>query len=103
MIRKDSPQSHGSCMQDALVAETAKTAMPMNDLNSLTDADVTQRRKEGEDGGKGSLAVNDKERDVVDFESVIKIANALAIVVAMRDDNDFVAAVDELTRELVDM
>lgn len=41
MIGKHSPQSHGSCMQDAFVAERAKTAVAMDNFNLLTDADVS--------------------------------------------------------------
>lgn len=41
MIGKHSPQPHGSCMQDAFVAERTKTAVAMDNLNLLTDADVS--------------------------------------------------------------
>lgn len=41
MISKHSSQSHGSCMQDAFVAERTKTAMAVDNFNLLTDTDVS--------------------------------------------------------------
>lgn len=85
------------------MAQRAETAMAMDDFNLLADADVAQDGEEGEDGGKGGRAVDDEEWHVVDLEAVVEVANALAVVVVVGDDDDFVASVDELAGELVDV
>lgn len=103
MICKHGPQPHRPRVQDGLVAKRAEAAMAMDDFNLLADADVAQYGEEGEDGGEGRRAVDDEEGHVVDFEAVVEVANALAIVVVMGDDDDFVASVDELAGELVDV
>jgi len=90
-------------MQNCLVAETAQTCMAMYDLNLLAEDNVAKDRKEGEDGWKGRRAVDNKKGNVVDFEAIGKIPNTSPAVVSMRDDDDFVASVYELCRELVDM
>ena len=103
MIGKDGSQAHSARMQDALVAETTETAMTMDNFNLLTNADVAEDGETGKDGGERGLAVDDEKGDVVDLEAVGEIANALAVVVGVRDDDDLVAAVDEFGRQLVDV
>lgn len=41
MIGKHSPQTHGSCMQDAFVAERTQTAVAVDNFNLFTDTDVS--------------------------------------------------------------
>lgn len=103
MIGKDGPQPHGPGMQDALVAQTAEAAMAVDNLDTLPNADVAQNGKEGEDGGERGVTVDDEKGHVVDLEAVCEVADALAVVVGVRDDDDLVAAVDELARDLVDV
>lgn len=38
---------------------------------------------------------------MIDLEAVVEIADSLAIIVGVRDDDDLVASVDEFARELV--
>lgn len=103
MIRKDSPQAHGPSVQDAFVAQTAETAVTMNNLDALTNADVAEDGEEGKYCGEGGLAVDDEEGHVVNLEAIGEVADALAVVVGVGDDDDLVAAVDELAGELVDV
>lgn len=103
VISKGSAQAHGAGVEDGLVAKTAETAMAMNNLDAFSDANVSEDGKEGEDGGKGGVAIDLEEGHVVDLDAVGEIADALAVVVGMSYDNDLVAAVDELCGELVDV
>lgn len=96
MIGKHGPQPHRPRMQNGFVAERAETSMAMDDFNLLADADVAQYGEEGEDGGEGGRPVDDEKGHVVDLEAVVKVSNALAVVVGVCDDDDFVASIDEL-------
>lgn len=103
VVREDGAQPHAPRVEDSLVAEVAQTRVAVHDLDALADADVAEQREEGEDGREGGLAVHDEEGDVVDLEAVGEVADALAIVVGVGDNDDLVAAVDELAGELVDV
>lgn len=103
VVGEDGAQAHGPRVQDGLVAEVAQAGVAVDDLDALADADVAEEREEGEDGREGGLAVDDEEGHVVDLEAVGQVAHALAVVVGVRDDDDLVAAVDELAGELVDV
>jgi hypothetical protein len=70
--------------------------MAVYDLNPLADDNVSEYGKEGEDGWKGGLAVDDEKGDVVDLEAIRKVPDTCAASVGMRDDDHLVAAVDEL-------
>ena len=103
MIGKDGPQPHGSRVENALVAQAAQAPVAVDDFYPLPNEDVSEDGKEGEDGGEGGLAVDDEEGHVVDLEPVGEMADALAVVVRMRDDDDFVSPVNQLAGELVDV
>ena len=103
MIRKHRPQPHSPSMQNRLMAQTAQTGMPMHNLNLLPQHDIPENRKKGKHGRERGFSVNDKEGHVVDLEAVGEIADAGAAFVGVGDDDDFVAAVDELGGELVDV
>lgn len=103
VISEDSAQTHGTGMQDGLMAQAAQTGMAMNDLDLLTDDNVAKDGEEGEDGGEGSLAIDNKEGYVIDLEAVGQVADASATLVLMGDDDDLVTTVNELLRQLVDM
>lgn len=70
--------------------------MTMNNLNLLPDENVSQNREEGKHGGKSSLAIDDEKRNMVHFESVCEVSHALSVVVGVCNDDDLVAAVNEL-------
>ena len=103
MIRKYCSQPHGPGMQDSLVTQTTQACMPMYNLNPLSEDDIPENWEEGEDGRKSRFSVDDKKRNMVDLETVRKIANASSPFIRMSDDDDFMATVDELCRELVDV
>lgn len=85
------------------MAKTAETAMAVDDLNALADANVSEDGKEGEDGGKGGMAIDLEEGHVVDLDAVGEVADALAVIVGVSDDDNLVSTVDELCGELVDV
>lgn len=95
MICKHRPQSHRPRMQDSLVAETTQTGVPMHNLDLLTNHDIPKYREEREYGGHGRFAINDEERDMVDLESIGQIPDPSPTFVRVRDDNDFMAAINE--------
>lgn len=103
VIGKHSPQPHRSSMQNPLMTQTTQTAMTMNNFNLLTNENVSQNREEGKHRGECSLAVDDKKRHMVYFKSIGEISHALSVVVRVCNDDDLVAAVNELAGELVDV
>lgn len=90
-------------MQDGFMTETAQAGMPVDYLNLLSNNDVPQDRKGGKDGWESRLSVDDKERNMVDFQTIRQVANASAPFVCVRDDYDLVASIYEFCRKLVDM
>lgn len=103
VVGEDGPQPHSPRMENGLVTQVAQAAMAVDNLDALADDNVPKDGEEGEDGGEGGVAVDDEEGDVVDFEAVGEVADALAIVVGVGYDDDLVAAVDKLAGELVDV
>ncbi len=95
MIRKDSPQPHCPCVQDGLIAQTAKTDMAVDNLNPFSQDYIPEYGKERKDGRKGRFPVYDEERDVVDLKAIGEISNAGPAGVCMSDDDYFVPAVDQ--------
>lgn len=77
--------------------------MAVNHINLLSYDNVAKDWEEGEDGWKRRCSVDDQEWDMVDFEAVGEVANAGTSFVCMGNDYDFVTAIDELGRELVDV
>ena len=77
--------------------------MAVDDLDLLPDDNVAEDGKEGKDGGEGSLAIDDKEGHMIDLEAVGQVTDASATLVLVCDDDDLVATVNELLRQLVDV
>ena len=77
--------------------------MTMHDFNLLSNDNVAENWKEGEDRGEGGCSVDDQKWDMVDFETVGEISYTRPPLVRMGDDNDFMTAVDELGGQLVNM
>jgi hypothetical protein len=69
--------------------------MPMYNLNLLTDHDIAEDGEEGEDGREGGFAVDGPEGDVVGLEAIGEISHTCSARVGVRDDDDFVAAINE--------
>jgi hypothetical protein len=102
MVGKDGPQSHCSCMEDSFSTEATKTGMTVDNLNLLTNDNVAEYGKERKDGREGGFAVDDEEGDVVDFQAIREVADSCSTFVRMRDDYDFVSAVDEFLKSRQD-
>lgn len=90
-------------MQNSLVTQTTQACVPMHDFNLLSENNVSEYREEGKDGWKGGFSIDDKERYMVDLESIGEIPNTSPPFIRMGDDDDLVATVDELGGELVDV
>ena len=103
MIRKHSPQPHSPRMQNRLMTKTTQTRMPMHNLNPLPQNDIPKYRKKRKHSRERGFPVDDKERHMVDFETVGQIADARSALIGMGDDDDLVAAIDELGGELIDV
>lgn len=103
MVSKNGTQTHGAGMQNGFVAQAAQTGMAVDDLNLLADDNVAEDGKEGKDSREGGLAVDDKKGHMIDLEAIGQVANASATLVLMCDDNDLVATINELLRQLVDV
>lgn len=103
VVGEDGAQAHGARMQDGLVAQVAEAAVAVDDVDLLADDNVAEHGEEGEDGGEGRGAVDDEKWHIVHLDAVGQVAHALAVGVFVRDDDDFVAAIDELARDLVDV
>lgn len=83
------------------MAKTTETGMTMNNLDLLPNDDVSKDRKEGKDGGEGGLAVDDKERDMVDLEAVGEVADSSAAFVCVGDDDHLMSPINEFLEPLV--
>ena len=59
MIRENSAKAHSSRMQYSFVTQTAQTCMTMDNLYSLSEDNIAEDGKEGEDRGEGGLSVYD--------------------------------------------
>ena len=77
--------------------------MSMHNLYLLSNHNVSKDREEREDSGKGRGAVDDQERYMVNFEAVCEIPYAGSSIVCVRYYYDFVASVDELRGQLVNV
>jgi hypothetical protein len=69
--------------------------MAMNNFDLFSENDVSEDGKEGEDGWKRGLSVDDEEGNMVDFETVGEISDSCSAFVCMCDYDDFMASVDE--------
>ena len=103
MICKDGPQTHCPRVQYGLMAETAQTCVTMHNLDLLAYDNVPEDWEEGEDGWKAGGAVHDQERDMIDLEAVCEVTDPGSSFVGVGDDYDFMAAVDQLGGQLVDV
>jgi hypothetical protein len=69
--------------------------MAMNNVDVLSNNNISEYGEEREDGRKCRFTVDDEERDVVDLESIGKVTNSSPPFVCMRNDNYFVSPIDE--------
>jgi len=78
------------------VAETAQALVSMNDLDLLSNHDVSKDREKGEHCGHCRLPVYDQERHMVDFKPIGEVPDACAAFIGMSYDNNFVSSIDKL-------
>lgn len=76
--------------------------MTVDNLNLFANNDVAEYGEEREERWHRGLAVDDEERNMVDFETVSEVAYPGAAFVSVGYDDDFVAAVDEFLWSSVD-
>lgn len=69
--------------------------MPMHDFNLLSQNNIPKDRKEGKDSRERSLSIDNKKRYMIDLETIREISNTSPPFIGVRDDDDFVAAIDE--------
>ena len=75
----------------------------MHNLNLFSDDDISKNGKERKNSGESCFSIDDKEWDVIDFESIGQISHARPAFVGVGNNYDFVTAVDEFGGELIDV
>ena len=85
------------------MAKTTQACMTMNNLDLLSQDDVTKYREKGEYGGHCTLAIYDQKRNIIDFQAVRQVSYPSTVIVGMSDNDHLVASINELGRELINM
>lgn len=75
----------------------------MYNLNLFTYNNVPKNRKKREDRGHSRLAIDDEERYMVDLQAICEITDARSTLISMCDDNHFMAPINKLRRQLVNV
>ena len=65
--------------------------MSMNDVHSFSDVNVPQKWQIAKYTNPSSLIVQNRIWNIVNFEAIDKISNALSISISMSDNDDFMA------------
>lgn len=90
-------------MQDRLEAEAAETGMAVDDFDLLPDDNVAEYWEEREDCRERRLAIDDEEGNMIDLQPISQVSDASSASVGVGNDDDFVATVDQLGTQLVDV
>lgn len=98
VVCEDSSQTHGARMEDSFSTEATQTSMAMDNINLLSDDDIAEYWEKGEDGGECRFAVDDKEGNVVDLQSIGEITHTRTALISMGNNDDFVTPIDEFLR-----
>ena len=77
--------------------------MSMNNLDLFPNDNVSEDGEKGEDRREGRCAVDDKEWNMVDFETIREVSNAGSSIVGVCNHYDFVSAIDEFGGKLVNV
>ena len=85
------------------MTHTTQTSVSMYNLNLLPYDNVSKDRKERKHRGHSAFAINNKERNMIDLEAIREVAYSGPTLICVSDDNDFMATVYELGRELIDV
>lgn len=75
----------------------------MHDLYLLPDDNIPEHWEEGKDRGEAGGAIDDQERNVVDFEAIGEVPHTRSPFICMRYNYYFVPPIDKLASQLVDM
>lgn len=75
MIGKDRPQTHRTCVQDALMAQITERCMAMHNLNLLANEDLSEQWKGAEDCRESRAAIYHPVWKVVDLDPVREVSN----------------------------
>lgn len=95
MIGEHSAQAHCPGMENSFMAEVTQTRMTMYYLDLLPYDDIAKDGKERENGGEGRLPVYHEKGNMIDFQSIRKIANTSPTFISMSDNDDFMPAIYE--------
>jgi hypothetical protein len=87
-------------MKDSFPTEAAQTGVSMNNVNLLSNHNVSEYGKERKNGRECCFAVDNEEGNVVDLQSIGEVTDSGASFVCMRDDNDFVPSIDEFLKAI---
>jgi len=68
----------------------------VHNFDLLSDHNVAEYWKEGENGRHCGLAIDDEERDMVHLESIREVSDATTAFVGMRYDDYLMASINEL-------
>ena len=77
------------------MAETAKAGVAVDDPDLLTNNNVPEDGKEGKDSRKSGLSVDDKKRNVINFESIRQVSDSSTASVRVSDYNNFMTTIDQ--------
>lgn len=77
------------------MTQAAETCMTVYNFDSFAYDNVAKYWEEGENGGEGSLAVDDEEGYVVDLQSVCEVSDPCSTGICVCDDYDLVPTVDK--------
>lgn len=69
--------------------------MPTDNLDPFTYNDIAKDREEGKGCRKRSLAVDDEERHIVDFQSIGEVSHTCSTGVRVSNDYDFMPTINE--------
>lgn len=85
------------------MAQTTQTGVSMDDLDLFSYDNVSKDREKRKHSRHRGFSMNNKERHMVNFESICQVSNTLSTFICMRDDDDFMAPVYELGGQLIDV
>jgi hypothetical protein len=85
------------------MTQIAQACMSMYDFDLLSNNNIPKDWEEGEEGWKGSCAVDDEKWYVVDLETVREISHTGSSFIGVSYNYDFVSSIDKLGGELVDV
>lgn len=90
-------------MQNGLVTEAAQARMSVYNLDLFAYDDIAEHGKEGENRWKRGLAEYYEEWNMIHFQPVGEIMDSGPPLVCVRDDDDLVATVNQLCRDLINV